>query len=150
MTSSRDTNFRPFFLSISKCSIWTDVLGYIWIWETVCLRRKVKQTMHSEQHRGLWVLLNTHTHTEVSTLDNPSKWQAEPPQASALLITNPWKMVKCWKEERRNMLAVDSLLQGALFLSLPMQHLSCFYSLQGLQGFFHLYTVSVWPTCDPS
>jgi len=39
-------------------------------------------------------------------------------------------------------------LQGALFLSFPLQPLSCFSSPQGLQGFFHLHTVPAWPTPD--
>lgn len=37
---------------------------------------------------------------------------------------------------------------SALFLSPPLQPLSCFYFPLGLQGFFHLHAVPTWPTCD--
>lgn len=40
------------------------------------------------------------------------------------------------------------LLQSALFVSPPAQPLSCFDSLQGLQGFFPLHTLPVQPLRD--
>ena len=67
--------------------------------------------MHSEQHRGLWVLFNIHTfiHTQAPILDNPCKREAETPEASAPLFTGPWVTTNRWKGERRKMLAVDSI-----------------------------------------
>jgi len=99
--------------------------------------------------------MRQHTHTHTHTHRHPF-WIIPVSRMQKLLskwIVTYWDLRdgKLLKEERRNMLAVDSI--GSASRASPASRRTFPFSsraasLQGLQGFFHLHAVPTWPTRD--